>query len=94
MALSKIGQIEKKAKTNLVNNMFLFTKKPEVLVSQMGDKLKEVTMEMGVLACDSHLSIGKAEFSVLCMKFGNNKSVCETINYLDKKVSKVIDFDQ
>ena len=60
----------------------------------MGDKLKEVTMEMGVLACDSHPSIGKAEFSVLCMKFGNNKSVCETINYLDKKVSKVIDFDQ
>ena len=60
----------------------------------MGDRLKEVIMEMGVLACDSHPSIGKAEFSVLCMKFGNNKSVCDAINYLDKKVSKVIDFDQ
>lgn len=81
-------------KTNLVNNMLLFTKKPDVMVSQMGDKLQEVVMETAALACDSHPWIGKAEFTVLCMKFANNRHVSETVNYLDQKLSKMIDFDQ
>ena len=94
IALSKIGQIEKKAKTNLINNMLLFAKKPDVMISQMGDKIRQVIMETATLGCDSHPWIGKAEFTVLCMKFGNNRIVTETINYLDKKISKMIDFDQ
>ena len=63
------------------------------MVSQMGDKLREVVIQAAALACDSHPWIGKAEFTVLCMKFGNNRSVYETVNYLDKKLSKMIDFD-
>lgn len=77
-----------------VNNMLLFEKFPEVYINQMGDRLKKTIMEAAVLACNSHPRIGKAEFSVLAMKFSNNRIVKDAIYYLDKKISKMIDFDQ
>lgn len=94
LALSKIGTLEKKIKTNIVKNMLLFEKFPEVLLSQMADILKDAVVESAVLACDSHPKIGKAEFTVLTMKFGNNKVMKEAVFYLEKKISKMIDFDQ
>lgn len=60
----------------------------------MGDRLKKTIMDAAVLACNSHTRIGKAEFSVLAMKFSNNRVVKDVIYYLDKKISKMIDFDQ
>ena len=38
--------------------------------------------------------IGKAEFTVIVMKFGNNRTVYDAVAFLDKKISKMIDFDQ
>ena len=60
----------------------------------MGDVIKSSIIEAAVLACDSHPKIGKAEFTVLCMKFGNNQVIKKAIAYLEKKISKMIDFDQ
>ena len=60
----------------------------------MGDQLKKVIVDAAVLACNSHPRIGKAEFTVLAMKFSNNKVIKDVIYYLDKKISKMIDFDQ
>ena len=74
--------------------MLLFDKFPEVMVNQMGDKLKQCVQQAAALACDGHPVIGKAEFTVLVMKFGNNKVVYDTVAFLDKKISKMIDFDQ
>lgn len=50
--------------------------------------------DAAVIACDSHPEVGKAEFAVLCMKFGNNKLILQALNYLEKKISKMLDFDQ
>ena len=94
IALSKIGVLEKQAKLTIVKNMLRFTKYPEATVNQMGDKLREAVREAAVLACDSHPTMGKAEFTVLCMKFGSNKVVADAEHFLEKKVSKMIDFDQ
>ena len=47
-----------------------------------------------MLACDSHPVAGKADFCVYVMKFGNNRVVLDAIKFLDKKISKMIDFDQ
>ena len=60
----------------------------------MGDNLKKAIEKAAALACDSHPIIGKAQFTVLCMKFGNSKLVKDQIVFLEKKVSKMIDFDQ
>lgn len=94
VALSAIGAIEKRVKMIVVKNMLLFEKYPEVMVNQMGDMIKKEVIKAAALACDSHEKIGKAEFTVLCMKFGNNKTVKDTIAFLEKKVGKMIDFDQ
>ena len=59
----------------------------------MGDKLRKELIKAAKLACDSHERIGKAEFTVLCMKFGNSKTVLDVIYFLEKKVSKMLDFD-
>ena len=75
IALGKIGTIEKEVKSTLINNMLLFEKYPETSLELMGNKLKEAIKEAAILACDSHPVVGKAEFSILCMKFGNNKAV-------------------
>ena len=73
--------------------MILFEKFPEVAINQMGDLLKKAVEDAAALACDSHPTVGKAEFTVLVMKFGNNKVVQEAVLYLEKKISKMIDFD-
>lgn len=93
LALGRISRIEREVKHTLVNNMLLFTKFSEVMVSQLGDQLKQAIIDAAIQACDSHPWIGKAEFSVLCMKFGNNQLVTKTVQYLEKKISKMIDFD-
>jgi len=74
--------------------MLLFTKFSEGMVRNLGDLIKAAVVEAAVQACDSHPWIGKAEFSVLCMKFGNNQLITKTVQYLEKKISKMIDFDQ
>ena len=93
LALSKVGAFEKRVKTIIVKNMLLFTKFPDFF-NQMGELLKNEVVESAVLACDSHPRIGKAEFTVLTMKFGNNKVVQDAVWYIEKKISKLIDFDQ
>ena len=60
IALSKIAAYEKQVKTSLINNMILFEKFPEVLISQMGNRLKVIIQQAAALACDSHPRIGKA----------------------------------
>ena len=40
LGLSSVGAIEKEVKLCLVKNMLLFEKFPEVMIRQMGDKLK------------------------------------------------------
>ena len=76
-----------------MQNMLLFAKFSEAELNQLGNTLKAAIEESAVLACDSHPTIGKAEFSVLCMKFCNNQIVKKAMNYIDKKVGKMIDFD-
>jgi len=93
IALSNVGIIEKTVKLCLVKNMILFEKFPEVMLNQMGDKIKLAVQAAASLACDSHPVVGKAEFCVLVMKFGKNRVVKDALDYLDKKVSKMIDFD-
>ena len=41
IGLSKVGAVEKEVKLCLIKNMLLFEKFPEVMVRQMGDKLKQ-----------------------------------------------------
>ena len=94
LALSKISQIERKVKHTLVRNMLLFAKFAETELNQMGDTIKTALIEAASLACDSHIQIGKAEFAMLCTKFGKNKIVTKTLDYIDRKVGKMIDFDQ
>ena len=74
--------------------MLIFAKFTENEVNQLGNAIKAAMIEAAVLACDSHPWIGKAEFSVLCMKFGNNPVIKKTVDYLEKKISKMLDFDQ
>lgn len=94
MGLSKIGAIEKEVKLCLAKNMLLFDKFPEATVRQMGARLKQAVQQSAVLACISHPVARKADFVVYVMKFGNNRVVQDAIKYLDKKISKMIDFDQ
>ena len=94
LALARVAEIEKNVKETIVSNMLLFEKFPEVQVNQMGDQLKDAIVQSAALACDSHSWIGKAEFTVLCMKFGNSQLIQDAVQYLEKKVSKLLDFDQ
>ena len=94
IALGKISQLEREFKHVMANRWCWFNKFSPGMVSNFGDKLKAAVIEAATLACNSHPEVGKAEFAVLCMKFGNNKLITRAVHYMEKKISKMLDFDQ
>ena len=88
-----IVQCEKELKTKFFMNQMKFNKNPEVILAIYLRGIKRELGRIAILVVDSDDEVGRAEFSLLCLKFQSNPIIRDRVNYLDRLISKATDFD-
>jgi len=93
LASASLQDVEKRIKSEIINNVLRLDKAPKSNVSCMMDTIKQIIMDQATIACDSDPSVDKAEFTLYIMKFANNPTVKEILKYLERMVAQIIEFD-
>ena len=55
--------------------------------------LKEKITEIALITCFSDESVGLSEFTLLCMKFTNNRIIETPLKFIEKLISKMFEFE-